>query len=283
MFFLSLVFGLIVGFSLGLTGGGGSIFAVPLLVYGLSVEPRDAVGISLAAVGMTALVGTVVSMRSQQVEIRTGLVFAIAGMLGAPFGSWLAGRISPSLLLLLFATLMIVIAIRMWRRTMSRKGERQKAEPSAGDVDLTNCQQDSSACRRDSEGHLLKMSSRCVIFLSLLGLITGVLSGLFGVGGGFVIVPALVMFSGMSVHQAIGTSLFVIALVSVSGVSSHLLGGGSISAELTMGFVLGGVIGMLAGNVAGRHLSGPALQRGFAIAMLCVALFMAVRTIGETL
>jgi len=87
MFLLSLVFGSIVGFSLGLTGGGGSIFAVPFLVYGLSVAPREAVGVSLAAVGITALVGTLDRLRARQVEVRTGLIFAFAGMLGAPVGS----------------------------------------------------------------------------------------------------------------------------------------------------------------------------------------------------
>ena len=114
MWVFGLLFGAVVGFSLGLTGGGGSIFAVPLLVYGLSVAPHDAVGVSLAAVGMTALVGAIERLRARQVEVRTGILFAVAGMLGAPVGSWLSGRIPENMLLLLFAVLMLFIAGRMW-------------------------------------------------------------------------------------------------------------------------------------------------------------------------
>jgi uncharacterized membrane protein YfcA len=107
--FLSLTFGAVVGLSLGLTGGGGAIFAVPLLVYGLSIEPRQAVGISLAAVGATSLAGFLGRWKAGQVEIQTGLIFAIAGMIGAPIGSWLSARIPAALLLTLFALLMLVV------------------------------------------------------------------------------------------------------------------------------------------------------------------------------
>ncbi|MCA9055138.1 MAG: sulfite exporter TauE/SafE family protein, partial [Planctomycetaceae bacterium] len=110
------MYGVIVGFSLGLTGGGGSIFAVPLLVYGLGVPARDAVTISLAAVGLTALFGAVQRWRAGQVEVRTGLMFAVAGMFGAPIGAWLSGLLSDVILLTLFAVLMLFVAVRMWRK-----------------------------------------------------------------------------------------------------------------------------------------------------------------------
>jgi hypothetical protein len=267
---LSLIFGILVGVSLGLTGGGGSIFAVPLLVYGLSVNPRIAVGVSLAAVGATAFVGTLERLRAKQVEIRTGLIFAFAGMLGAPIGSWLAGQISETLLLILFAGLMLLVAARMWRKSTP-------PENMSGDTP----DEDQPTCRRDPGGRLL-MTSRCALLLSFVGVLAGVFAGLFGVGGGFVIVPALIMFSGMGIHRAVATSLLVISLISVSGVASHLMAGRSIPLDITMLFVAGGIVGLFLGNRIGRHVSGLMLRRVFAVAILGVACFVIYSTLTQT-
>lgn len=270
MWILALLFGSIVGISLGLTGGGGSIFAVPLLVYGLAIDPRQAVGISLASVGLTALVGALQRYRKKQIEVRTGLIFSVAGMLGAPIGSWLSGQISESLLLALFAVLMLVVAVRMWR----------KAEKPPREVPAT-CDEsaDQPTCNRDAAGNLV-LTSRCARLLMLVGLAAGVLAGLFGVGGGFVIVPALVLFSGMNIHRAVGTSLMVITLVSISGVASHLLAGRPIEPETTFLFVGGGVAGMFLGNLMAHRISGPALQKVFAVAIVAVALFVITKTLA---
>jgi len=270
---LSVIFGALVGFSLGLTGGGGAIFAVPLLVYGLGVAPREAVGISLAAVGATSFVGFLGRWRARKIELRTGLVFAVAGMLGAPVGSWLSGLIPETVLLTLFAILMLVVALRMWSKA---------SEPAIAGLPIAcsteTADVDGPACRRDINGNLL-LSSRCAWLLAAVGIATGVLSGLFGVGGGFVIVPALVLFSGMTIHRAVGTSMLVVALVSVSAIGSHLFAGRTISVETTALFVVGGVAGLLLGTVAGRRLSGPALQKVFAVAIVAVAIFVVVRTV----
>ncbi len=270
---LTLSFGGIVGFSLGLTGGGGAIFAVPLLVYGLGVAPREAVGISLAAVGVTSFVGFLGRWRARKVEIRTGLVFAVAGMLGAPVGAWLSGLISETVLLALFAMLMLVVALRMWSKASETAITGLPVACSAEAADV-----DGPACRRDINGNLL-LTSRCAWLLAAVGIVTGVLSGLFGVGGGFVIVPALVLFSGMAIHRAVGTSLLVITLVSISGIASHLFAGRMISIETTALFVVGGVAGLFLGDLAGRRLSGAALQRVFAMAIVAVAIFVIVRTV----
>ena len=269
----TLTFGGIVGFSLGLTGGGGAIFAVPLLVYGLGVAPREAVGISLAAVGVTSFVGFLGRWRARKVEIKTGMVFAVAGMLGAPVGSWLSGLIPETVLLALFAILMLIVALRMWSKASEPAiaGLPVVCSTEAADVD-------GPACRRDINGNLL-LTSRCAYLLMVVGVATGILSGLFGVGGGFVIVPALVLFSGMAIHRAVGTSLLVITLVSISGIASHLFVGRTISVETTALFVVGGVTGMLLGNLAGRRLSGPALQKVFAVAIVAVAFFVIIRTV----
>lgn len=264
---LSLIFGAIVGLSLGLTGGGGAIFAVPLLVYGLSIDPRQAVGISLAAVGMTSLIGFFGRWKAGQVEVGTGLLFAVAGMIGAPIGSWLSFLIPESLLLTLFSLLMLVVAIRMWRKTGPAESQPICA---TGDTD-------GPTCRRDAEGDLC-LTSPCAVLLGIVGVLTGVLSGLFGVGGGFVIVPALVLYSGMAIHRAVGTSLLVITLVSASGVASHLWAGREIPIDTTLYFVVGGVLGMYAGIWTSRYLSGPALQKVFAGAIVAVAIFVILRT-----
>lgn len=268
---LSLIFGAVVGLSLGLTGGGGAIFAVPLLVYGLGIPTREAIAISLAAVGATSLAGFTHRLLLREVELRTGLLFAVAGMLGAPVGTWLAGFLPDAILLLAFAGLMVVVALRMW----------QKASKHV--VAIADCPspeaQDGPACQRDASGALI-LTSRCALLLLVIGVLTGVLSGLFGVGGGFVIVPALVLFSGMSIHRAVGTSLMVISLVSVAGIASLAWSGRTISPVITGLFLIGGIAGLFAGQQIGRRLSGPVLQKVFVVAILVVALFVIVRNLG---
>ncbi len=271
---LSLLFGVVVGFSLGLTGGGGSIFAVPLLVYGLGVPPKEAVGISLAAVGATAMFGFLHRLRAGEVELGTGLLFAVAGMLGAPIGTAIGGWIPGSVLLLLFSVLMVVVAARMWRKATKSPEEasvvRASIEPAVDEPGPT--------CRRDPEGKL-RWTSRCAGLLSVVGLITGILSGLFGVGGGFVIVPALVFFSGMGIHRAVATSLMVITLIGASGVTSYVIAGRPLPFEVTGLFVAGGIGGMWLGTLLSRRLSGPGLQKIFAAAIVAVAAYIVIKSL----
>lgn len=267
---VTLLLGVLVGFSLGLTGGGGAIFAVPLLVYGLGIPPREAVGVSLLTVGSTALVGLGQRAWYGMVEFPTGLLFALAGMVGAPLGSWLAEQIPEAVLLGLFAVLMLGIAVRMWRKA---------AEPAAPLLILMD-EHAGPACRRDAEGKL-RLTSKCAALLGLVGLGAGVLSGLFGVGGGFIIVPALIMFSGMGMQRAIGTSLLVITMVSAAGVASRLFSGNELSLTTAGWFTVGSIVGLFAGSGLAQRLAGPTLQRLFAAAILFVAVFILVRTAGH--
>ncbi len=268
LFTLSILFGAFVGFALGLTGGGGSLLAVPLLVYGLSMPPREAFGVSLAAVGATALVGVIPRLRAGQIEIGTGVLFAVAGMVGAPLGTWVAGMISETVLLASFSVLMLVVAGRMW------------SKPQAEDVPLqTTCETeaDGPTCQRTADGRL-RLTSRCAMLLAVVGLVTGFLSGMFGVGGGFVIVPALVLFSGMPIHRAVATSLLVIVLVSISGVASHFAAGRGIPLDVTGLFVLGGAIGMSLGGRVSKRLPATTMQKVFAVGIVAVAIFMVRKT-----
>lgn len=266
---LTILFGCIVGFALGLTGGGGGIFAVPMLVYGLGLSPREAVAVSLAAVGGTAISGALPRLMRHEVELRTGLFFAIAGMCGTPIGSYLSSLLPGNILLVLFAVLMFVVAYRMWQKAHA---------PQLAPVGCTDeADRDRSACQRTEDGQLI-LTSKCARLLVLIGLLTGILSGLFGVGGGFVIVPALVLFSGMHIHRAIATSLFVIVLISASGVLSHFLGGKEFPLMLTLQFLVGGFAGIWLGGLLNKRLKGPTLQKVFAAAVVLVAAFVIVKS-----
>ena len=269
LFPLSILFGGFVGVALGVTGGGGSLLAVPMLVYGLALAPREAFGVSLAAVGATALIGVVPRIRAGQVEVGTAVLFAVAGMFGAPLGTWVAGMISETVLLAMFAVLMLVIAGRMWNRSKANSVEPRQAVCDTGTGGPT--------CQRTTDGRL-RLTSRCTMLLAVVGLTTGFLSGMFGVGGGFVIVPALVLFSGMSIHKAVATSLLVIVLVSVSGVASHIAAGRDISFEVTGLFVLGGVAGMSLGALVSSRMPAVVLQKVFATGIVSVAMFIVGKT-----
>lgn len=265
---LSLIFGMVVGLSLGMTGGGGAIFAVPLLVYGLGVSSREAVGVSLVTVGATAMFGFLQRIRERRVEFRTGLLFAAAGMLTAPAGAWLAGRVPEALLLVLFGGLMLAVAVRMWLQSSKETLAAAGAPVFANDA----------TCERDSRG-VLKLSTPCALLLCGVGLVTGILTGLFGVGGGFLIVPALIVFSRMGIQRAVGTSLLVIALISVSGLTGHLMTSNSMPFGITILFLTGSVIGMLAGTAIARRLPARRLHQVFAIAIVIVGLFVIARNV----
>lgn len=270
----SVVAGVLVGLSMGLTGGGGAIFAVPMLVYWIGVGPRAAVGVSLLTVAITAIVGVVERMRHGHVEVRTGLLLAVAGMLTAPLGTWLGAMIPGSVLLVAFAILMLGIAHLMWHKA---------GEPAVRQVPsdtLPGCDAGRGpACRRDPEGKL-RLTSRCARVLAVVGLVVGLLSGLFGVGGGFLIVPSLVTFAMMDLSVAVGTSLLVITLVGGSGVASELISGREIPFDVTVGFLTGSIPGLFAGSFVGRRLPGPLVARIFSVTIVCVAAFVILKTVA---
>jgi uncharacterized membrane protein YfcA len=264
----ALLSGGLVGLSLGLTGGGGAIFAVPLLIYWIGIDPRLAVSISLVTVAATALVGAIERWRYGQVELSTGLLFAASGMAAAPLGGWLGTLLPEQLLLSAFAALMLLIATRMWVKA---------ADPTERALPATLDAGSGPACRRDPEGRL-RMTSRCASVLTATGLAVGLLSGLFGVGGGFLIVPALVTFASMGVPRAVGTSLLVMTLVGAAGVASQAAAGRGIPLDIAGGFVAGSIPGLLAGSLLGRRFTGPLLSKIFALAIVLVATFMIAKT-----
>lgn len=241
---LGLILSALIGFSLGLIGGGGSIITVPVLVYVLGVEAHEAVGMSLAVVGATSLVGALLHRRRGNLQMKTGLIFGAAGVVGAFVGSPLTRLLSPSALLLTFALLMLAIAVLMLRRK------------TAGDAQIETGKKQPSLWKSLAAGFAV-----------------GVLTGFLGVGGGFLIVPALVMFGGLSIKDAIGTSLFVIFLNCVAGLIGHASQNGfdwNLTAQVTALATAGTIFGTLLSH----RLAAAKLQKGFAVFVLIVAVFL---------
>ncbi len=254
---LAVLFGSAVGLSLGLTGGGGSILAVPLLVYGLGLELRAAVAISLVVVGLTSLFGAAIQARSGQVLWRAGAILGVGGILAAPLGARIGALMPDDLVLTLFAILMAVVGFRM------AAGGGESPEVPVGRF----------ACARDSDGFPSPTLS-CVLKMGGAGALTGVLSGIFGVGGGFLLVPALVWVGSARIEYALATSLVAIALISVSGFIANLGAAGGVSIALVVLFAAGAVAGMIAGARWKRRLSPVVLGRVFAVVAIGAGIYV---------
>jgi uncharacterized membrane protein YfcA len=261
--------GVVIGLSLGLTGGGGSILAVPLLIYVVGLPPAAAAPVSLAAVALTAVVGTLQAARAKLPVWPAAGAFAAGGALAAPAGVALAARIDERFLLLGFAVLALVVGSLMAWRSVRRPDEAAAVRARPAPVD------GGGACRLADDGRL-RFTAPCAAVLAAAGLGTGLLSGLFGVGGGFVIVPVLMGVTQMGVHRAVATSLAVLVAIGLGGAVAALARG-VLPWDVLLPFVAGGAAGMLAGRALAARLAGPVLQRFFAAAIVLVALLMGYR------
>ena len=249
---LGLASGGLVGFSLGLIGGGGSILAVPLMVYLVGVpDAHVAIGTSAVAVGANAAANLAQHARRGTVKWRCATVFAAAGVAGAFVGSSLSKRVDGQHLLAMFAVLMIVVGATMLRR---------RTETGKDSVQLT----------RENLPKLL-----------LLGALTGILSGFFGIGGGFLIVPGLMLATGMPILNAIGSSLVAVAAFGLTSAANYAVSG-FVDWALAAIFLAGGVLGGLVGAALAKALAGKrgALNVVFAGVIFAVAAYMLVRSAG---
>lgn len=251
---LALAFGVMIGLLLGAVGGGGSILTVPILVYVFSQGVHEATATSLAIVGTTALIGAVVQARAGRVAVRTALIFGGAGIAGAFGGTWLNARVSGPVILLLFGFLMLLVALRMAAR--KRPSRLSSPAPTAA------------------------TGFHWPVLVS--GFVVGVMTGFFGVGGGFLIVPALVLILGMPMRLAVGTSLLVIAINSAAGLVAHL-GAGGIDATLAALFIAGGFVGAVLGARLAGRVDEARLSRGFAALVALVGVYLIARNGGALL
>jgi len=265
-------FGFLIGLSLGALGGGGSILAVPALVYAAGQTPRHATTTSLILVALTAMIGMVPHWRAGRVRFGAGSVFGLAGIGGSLLGSHLNSSVDPNVLLLAFSGVMLIAARGMWRRSTgpqtppARVMARSLSAAAAPTVPAP-----------DPAVRGMRGDRKTVAKVVLAGTLVGLLTGFFGVGGGFVIVPALVLALGFSMPEAVGTSLLVIAINSAVALTTRLHGG-----AIEWGTVVPFTIASLLGVVAGSRLAGTrdstSLQRWFVGLLVVVATYTAVRS-----
>lgn len=246
MYVLAIALSVLIGVTLGLLGGGGSILTTPILIYGLGVETKAAIATSLIVVGITSIAALVQHARSGNVEWRTGLVFGAAGMVGAYAGGLIAGYVPATVLMLLFAGMMVATAVAMFR------GRKEVDAPRA--------------------------QAQAVWKVILDGLVVGVVTGLVGAGGGFLVVPALTLLGGLPMRKAVGTSLLVIAMKSFAGYAGH-------AAHVDIDFALAGVVsaaavfGSLLGGQFAQKIAPELLRKGFAGFVLVMAVFVLVQQV----
>ncbi|RMF14228.1 MAG: sulfite exporter TauE/SafE family protein [Gammaproteobacteria bacterium] len=267
-----LAVGAIIGLVLGLTGAGGSLLAIPLLVYGVGEPYRIAVGLSLLTVLAGALWGAVHSYRENLVAVAPAVVFALGGMLAAPVGYRLTHILPEKPLMASFLILMAIIALRMLHQ--AKRTPDQTRQVRARLTSKTDVQ---PICRF-SQG---RTTLNCRIALVIAGLLTGLLSGLFGVGGGFLIVPILMGISDLPIERAIATSLAVIAAISLSG-SLSFLAHTSLDdyGRVILMLMAGALAGMTLGRLLAARLAGPRLHTLFASALIALDLFMGLRLLN---
>lgn len=258
----TILYGSFVGLSLGLTGGGGALFAIPLLVHGLGLDFRRAVAISLATIGLTALYGAILQARKGLVLWRAGAVLGIGGILSAPIGTVIGSYIPEKLSLILFTALMVYIGIQMLRRSSN----------NSSDVSLSwlRCERGSDATPR------YNWNCRAKLFTG--GAIIGLLAGIFGVGGGFLIVPALLLVAAISIERATATSLVATFLISTSGFASNFKYLNQADGELIIVFLFGAALGVTVGSYVKLYIPPFILRKGFAILVLGTAAIMLLRT-----
>ena len=227
---IAVALAVLVGVALGLLGGGGSILAVPLLVYVAGLEPKEAIATSLLVVAVTSAVGVLPHARAGRVRWRTGLIFGASGMAGAYAGGRLGEYVPASVLLAGFAVMMLATAAAMIRG-------RPRAAPGPGrEIPL--------------------------VHVVVEGVVVGAVTGLVGAGGGFLVVPALALLGGLPMPTAVGTSLVVIAMKSFAGLAGYLA-----TVEIDWGLALVFTAAAVAGSLAGARLSGAVpqelLRKGF--------------------
>lgn len=255
--------GSLIGVVLALTGAGGGILAIPLLVLGMHMPVQQAGPVGLAAVGIASAFGAAVGLKAGIVRYRAALLIGAAGMLTAPAGVALAQRLPDKPLLAVFALIMCWVAWRMLRPATT---EHAGADVAPND----------QPCKVSSAGGRLVWTSSCARSMAGTGALSGLLSGLLGVGGGFVIVPALTHHTDLDMRSVQATSLAVIALVSISGVSAAIWHG-SVNGAVAMPFTAGATIALLVAQRLAHHLPAAHLKLAFACLCVLVASMMMLR------
>lgn len=249
------VLAVFIGILLGLLGGGGSILTVPVLVYLAGLSAKSAIVTSLVVVGITSLIAVVNHAKAGRVCWKTGITFGLAGMVGAFIGGRIAAYIPDPILLVLFAGVMLAASLAMIRNKQGREATRQ--------VGAALCPQN--------------LPVAAILFD---GLLVGLITGLVGVGGGFLLVPALNYLAGLPIHAAIGTSLFIIVIQAVAALAGHA-DHFEIDLPLT-GLVTGcAIAGSFIGSKLSGKISSAVLKRGFGVFVFLLGCFLLYKEINQ--
>jgi uncharacterized membrane protein YfcA len=267
---LAVPLGLLIGLSLGALGAGGSILTVPALVYVLGQDPRTATTSSLLIVGATSLIALVPHARAGRVRFGQGLLFGILGTAGSIAGSTLSSTVPPAVLLTAFAALMLLVATLMLRRSLRAPRYGGEAPELAAEPMLT-LRPLTCACPR-------------VVKVVVTATAVGLLTGFFGVGGGFALVPALVLALGYPMPVAVGTSLLVIAINSATALAARISSGSDHLDWALIGiFTAAAIAGSLVGGRISARANPRHLTLAFALLLVAVALYTAARTLPALL
>lgn len=266
LIFTASFLGLLIGSMLGLTGAGGGIFAVPALVFGLGMSIRDAAPVALLAVGSAALLGALQGLRQGIVRYKAAVLLAVAGTVTAPLGVRLAHQLPALWLNLVFVLIMFVVAARMFISSLRAQTDTEPAVQKA------------KPCRVSDVTGRFVWGAHIAITLGAIGAVTGLFTGLLGVGGGFIIVPALAYASNLRMHSIVATSLMVIALLSAVTIFTAW-GQGVVLSATSYAFALASLAGMAIGRSTAPKISSTTLQRFFSIICVMVALMMLMRNV----
>ena len=266
----SILLGACTGVVLALTGAGGTIIAVPLLIFGLHLVIAEAAPIALLAVCLSSAAGALFAHRQGKVRYRAAGFIAITGVMTAPAGIWLAQKLPNVPLTILFALILLYVAVDMLRQS-KRQNDQAIAE-------VPDCRPRTSSipCQLEYAGGRLIWTWPCARALAFSGATAGFLSGLLGVGGGFAVVPALKKATNLPMQSILATSLAVIALISLIGVTFAAILGG-MNWAIALPFSAGALTGMLIGRIFAARLAGPKLQQGFAVVAMGVSVGMIIR------
>ena len=266
--YLTLAIGVFVGILMGLTGAGGGILSVPLLVFLLHLPISEAGPIALTAITISASVGAMIGLKAKLLRYKAAVFMALFGLLLSPLGLWLAQKTPNTPLLILFSLVLMYVSIRMLlqvRRIMSGK--------SMPIVKAPPCQLDLSI------GKLI-WTVPCARALMFAGASAGFLSGLLGVGGGFILVPALNKFTDLPMKSIVATSLGVLAIVSAGGAFISLASG-TLNMGIAIPFSIGSLLGLLLGKFLEKKISGPRVQQIFAIFTLIIAVSLLIKALNQ--
>lgn len=252
---LSIISGLAVGFTLGLIGGGGSIMAIPLLLYFVGIDNvHYAIGTTALAVGINAYVNAISHFRRSRVNMRTGVVFSAIGVMGVLIGSSVGLITGSNSLLVLFSVMMMGIGVLMYT------GKGRKVEDSPEKMQKGG------------------MGNRKGGKLGIFSILTGFSSGFFGIGGGFLIVPALIYSTGMEIDQAVGTSLLVVGTFGILTALRYGLSGNLIY-SVSLFYIIGGVLGGIVGARVSAGMPKDTLRKVFSVIVILVGIYVMIRTL----